>query len=169
MAGHPAGGPRYDYWTFEGLRASGNAGLHVTSTNCDDAVAISLCAGALNAVSLHGCTAAALGLPGTARAVLVGGRSGPLKGALTAALDPGFEVVDGADHDSINGDDPANIANRTLLGAGAHLELTKPLRDAMFTDNTRAGRATSTTQVFWDFVAACRSAIAATEADQPIL
>ena len=50
----PAAGVTYDYWMFEGLRDSGNPELHVTSTGCDDGVAVSLCAGSLNAVALHG-------------------------------------------------------------------------------------------------------------------
>ena len=41
---------------FEGLRASGNGELHVTSTKCDDHVARALAGGSLNAVGLHGCT-----------------------------------------------------------------------------------------------------------------
>src|SRR5258708_29061474 len=50
----PAAGVTYDYWIFEGLRDSGNPELHVTSTGCDDGVAVSLCAGSLNALALHG-------------------------------------------------------------------------------------------------------------------
>ena len=50
----PAAGVTYDYWMFEGLRESGNPELHVTSTGCDDGVAVSLCAGSLNALALHG-------------------------------------------------------------------------------------------------------------------
>ena len=50
----PPAGVTYDYWMFEGMRDGGNADLHVTSTGCDDVVAVSLCAGALSALSLHG-------------------------------------------------------------------------------------------------------------------
>ena len=50
----PAAGVTYDYWMFEGLRDSGNPELHVTSTGCDDGVAVSLCAGSLNALAVHG-------------------------------------------------------------------------------------------------------------------
>ncbi|WP_211305392.1 poly-gamma-glutamate hydrolase family protein, partial [Crossiella equi] len=47
----------------------------------------------------------------------------------------------------------------TLTGAGAQLELTTGLRDAMFANNTRPERRNTTTQVFWDFVGAVRGAI----------
>ena len=50
----PPAGVTYDYWMFEGVRDAGNAALHVPSTGCDDGMAVSLCAGALNALSLHG-------------------------------------------------------------------------------------------------------------------
>jgi phage replication-related protein YjqB (UPF0714/DUF867 family) len=49
---------------------------------------------------------------------------------------------------------------------GGHLEITSPLRLAMFDKNTREGRKNTTTRVFWDFVEACRNAIAQTEAGQ---
>jgi phage replication-related protein YjqB (UPF0714/DUF867 family) len=81
--------------------------------------------------------------------VLVGGRNAILKqhllGEFAAA---GLGAVDAVDLDSLNGDEPANIANRTLLGMGGHLELTGPLRSAMFGVNTRPQRKDTTTQVF---------------------
>jgi phage replication-related protein YjqB (UPF0714/DUF867 family) len=166
----PPGGVTYDYWMFEGLRSSNNSQLHVTSTHCDDTVALSLCAGALNVLAQHGCTAAQAGLDDDAQAVLVGGRNAVLKRALLqrfAAV--GITAIDAIDHDAINGDEQTNIANRTLLGMGGHLEITGPLRRAMFEVNTREERKNTTTQVFWDFVAACRNALAQIEADQAIL
>jgi phage replication-related protein YjqB (UPF0714/DUF867 family) len=166
----PADGVRYDYWMFEGLRASDNSELHVTSTKCDDGVAVSLCAGALNVLALHGCTTSQAKLPDGAEAVLVGGRNATLKlGLLDELAAAGFDAIDAVDHDAINGDDPANITNRTLLCMGGHLELTTPLRSAMFGVNTRAQRKHTTTQVFWDFVARCRNALAHLEAEQIVL
>jgi phage replication-related protein YjqB (UPF0714/DUF867 family) len=50
----PPAGVTYDYWMFEGVRELGNAELHVTSIGCDDGVAVSPCAGSLNALALHG-------------------------------------------------------------------------------------------------------------------
>jgi phage replication-related protein YjqB (UPF0714/DUF867 family) len=52
---------------------------------------------------------------------------------------------------------------------GGHLEITGPLRSAMFGVNTLAERKNTTTQVFWDFVAASRNAVAELEAEQAIL
>lgn len=161
----PATGPGYDYWMFEGLRASNNGELHVTSTHCDDPVALSLCGGARRAVALHGCTPAQAGLPDGTEKVLVGGRDAALRALLVEEF--GFAEIqaqDAAGHDGLDGDAIANIANRTLLGAGAQLEITTPLRLAMFGVNTRAQRKHTTLPVFRSFVGAVRKAIARAEA-----
>lgn len=156
--------PTYDYWMFEGLRPSNNDELHVTSTRCDDQVARSLCGGSLNALGLHGCSPEQVGLAGGAQAVLVGGRNDTFKRHLLQELaGHGFRAIDAAERGVLDGDEPANIANRTLLGAGGQLEITTPLRAAMFGAATRPERKDTTTKVFWDFVAATRSAIARLE------
>jgi phage replication-related protein YjqB (UPF0714/DUF867 family) len=166
----PGIGLTYDYWMLEGLRPDDNGVLHVTSTGCDDGVAVSLCAGALNVLALHGFKASRAGLPDDARVVLVGGRNVTLRRHLLeefAAAE--LDAVDAAGHPDLDGNDPANIANRTLLGMGGHLELTGALREAMFQENTRPRRKDTTTEVFWAFVAACRNALARLEAGQAIL
>ena len=165
----PADGPLHDYWMFEGLRASGNSELHVTSTNCDDHVARALAAGCLNAVGLHGCTTSQAELPNGTQAVLVGGLNATFKTLLLTRLTAaGIRAVDAESVPDLNGDEPTNIANRTLLGAGAQLELTNPLRRAMFRINTREDRKNTTLRLFWTFTAATREAIADLEATQPI-
>jgi len=164
--------PTYDYWMFEGIRSNDNGKLHVTSTHCDDAVARALAAGARNALGIHGCTTDAADLPDDTRAVLVGGRNAALKGHLTDAFAAaGIATVDAATRPALAGADPDNIANRTLLGMGAQLEITRPLRDALFAPgkNTISARKGNTLPLFWTFVDAARTAIARTEADQPIL
>jgi phage replication-related protein YjqB (UPF0714/DUF867 family) len=169
LAPTPAGGPVHDYWMFEGLRSTGNGDLHVTSTNCDDPVARALAGGSLNAVGLHGCTAAQAGLPDGTQAVLVGGGNDTFKTKLLTRLGAaGIRAIDAASVSELNGDEPTNIANRTLLGAGAQLELTTSLRLAMFGTNTRADRKSTTLPLFWSFTAATRAAIADLEATQPL-
>lgn len=169
---HPAtlvatGGPVHDYWMLEGLLSSGNAQLHVTTTNCDDATALSLCGGARTVLSLHGCSVSAANGMG---AVLVGGRDTALRSMLIARLrDAGFDAVDATSHPSLGGVAPENITNRTLLGAGAQLEIIAPVRDAMFTVNTQSQRKNTTTPTFWSFTAACRAALAGWEATQEVL
>ncbi|MFJ1704670.1 poly-gamma-glutamate hydrolase family protein [Kitasatospora sp. NPDC088346] len=166
---HPAGGPVHDFWLFEGLRADGNAALHVTARHCDDPTARALAAGSWNVVAVHGCSPARAGLPPGARAVLVGGLGQVLRQYLveefTAA---GIRAVPATGRERIAGIAPDNICNRTLLGAGAQLEITADLRASMFAPghNTLAQRATSTLPLFWAFTAAARAAIARVEAEQ---
>ena len=129
--------------------------------HCDDPVALATVAGSRRAVSLHGCTPTEAGLPGTTAAVLVGGLDAVLKAAMISAYRAaGIVAIDAAALPSLNGDEPANIVNRTLRGAGVQLELTTPLRTRMFGTNTRAGRKSSTLPGFWTFVDATRRALA---------
>ncbi|TCO34169.1 phage replication-related protein YjqB (UPF0714/DUF867 family) [Kribbella steppae] len=168
LAPTPTAGPFHDYWMFEGLLSSGNTRLHVTSTNCDDTVARAIAGGSLNAIGLHGCKPEQADLPAGTQAVLVGGRSTALKSHLLTRLTAaGLQAIDANSLPDLNGDEPTNIANRTLLAAGAQLELTTPLRQAMFGTNTREDRKNTTLPVFWSFTTATRAAIADLEATQP--
>jgi phage replication-related protein YjqB (UPF0714/DUF867 family) len=167
----PPAGVTYDYWMFEGVRSDDNAPLHVPSIGCDDGVAVSLCAGALNALSLHGFTPKPPQLPADDKVVLVGGGDDVLR----CYLMEGFGHTDlkardaGSLGEELDGDDSRNIVNRTLRCKGAQLELSEPLRETMFGTNTRPRRKHTTTEVFWTFVAVCRDALDRLEAEQVVL
>jgi phage replication-related protein YjqB (UPF0714/DUF867 family) len=163
----PPAGVTFDYWMFEGLRETGNSELHVTSTGCDDGVAVSLCASSLNALALHGFLPRLPDMSEDDQVVLVGGGHTILRGYLLEGLGKaGFDARDADQHGELDGDASCNIVNRTLLGMGAQLELSKPLRDAMFTEHSRSRRKHTTTQLFWTFVAICRDALDRLEAEQ---
>ncbi|MFI5530905.1 poly-gamma-glutamate hydrolase family protein [Kitasatospora sp. NPDC051853] len=164
-------GPLHDFWMFEGLRSSGNSALHVTSTHFDDLTGRAMCAGSLNVVSLHGCTAAQAGLEAGAAAVLIGGLNATLRQYLAEEFAAaGIRAATATGDEEIAGVHPQNICNRSLLGAGAQLELTTELRAAMFAPgkNTRLDRAANTLPLFWSFTAAVRTAIQRLEATQPV-
>jgi phage replication-related protein YjqB (UPF0714/DUF867 family) len=167
----PPAGVTYDYWMFEGVREGDNRELHVTSTGCDDDVAVSLCAGSLNALALHGFRPEPPDLSEDDQVVLVGGANTTRRNALQeylldGLLDAHFDARGPGEHGELDGNAKCNIVNRTLLAMGAQLELSTPLRDAMFTENTRPRRKHTTTEVFWTFVAVCRDAIDRLEAEQ---
>jgi phage replication-related protein YjqB (UPF0714/DUF867 family) len=172
----PPAGVTYDYWMFEGVRELGNAALHVRSTGCDDRVAVALCAGSLNALSLHGFDPAPE-FPEDEQIVLVGGGNAALMELLLAGLrDANIKRLAAGAGGELDGDDPCNIVNRTLpVGdpprplRGAQLELSTPLREAMFTEHSRPRRKHTTTQLFWTFVAVCRDALDRLEAEQVVL
>ncbi|MGW3263196.1 poly-gamma-glutamate hydrolase family protein [Streptomyces sp. NPDC001056] len=169
-----AGEPQRDYWMFETLANS--AAQHVTSTHCDDPAALAVCTGNLYAVSLHGFDET------TEKKVIIGGRDARLGRNLLAAFTKYGLTSPAADPDrdvtvvladastSIDGDDPANIVNRTRTGAGAQLEISTALRKAMFGDFSGAAKRRATAGVpstgspcadhFWNgFVGAVREAI----------
>jgi phage replication-related protein YjqB (UPF0714/DUF867 family) len=163
----PPAGVTHDYWMFEGVRELGNAALHVSSTGCDDGVAVSLCAGSLNALALHGFQPGPPDMSEDDQVVLVGGGNEVLKGYLLEGLRRAeFDARDAGQHGELDGDAECNIVNRTLLGMGGQLELSTPLRDAMFTEHSRPRRKHTTTQLFWTFVAGCRDALDRLEAEQ---
>ncbi|MER6302455.1 poly-gamma-glutamate hydrolase family protein [Kitasatospora sp. NPDC001539] len=171
LAPTPAAGPAHDFWMFEGLRSSNNGALHVTSTHCDDGMARAMCAGSLNVVALHGCTASQAGLETGAQAVLVGGLNATLRKYLMEEFAAaGVRAVTASGEEEIAGIAPDNICNRSMLGMGAQLEMTTELRTAMFAPgkNTRADRATNTLPLFWSFTNAVRTAIQRLEATQPV-
>ncbi|MFC9629950.1 poly-gamma-glutamate hydrolase family protein [Streptomyces mirabilis] len=172
LAPTPVAGPVHDFWMFEGLMSSGNGALHVTSTHCDDTIARSLCAGSLNALSLHGCSPEQAGLESGAAAVLIGGLNPTFRQYLLEEFTAvGIRAVTASGEEGIAGISPDNICNRTLLGMGAQLEMTTALRTAMFAPgkNTVADRATNLLPSFWTFVAAARKAIDRVEAGQTVL
>jgi phage replication-related protein YjqB (UPF0714/DUF867 family) len=99
--------------------------------------------------------------------VLVGGGNTTLRGYLQEGLcTAGFNARDAGQDGELNGNARCNIVNRTLLGMGGQLELSTPLRDAMFTEHSRSRRKHTTTELFWTFVAACRDALDRLEAEQ---
>ncbi|MFI6028553.1 poly-gamma-glutamate hydrolase family protein [Amycolatopsis magusensis] len=113
-----------DYWLFESFQD--NRSLHVTSSRCDDPVALALCAGTDRALSLHGCVT----LP--REGVLIGGLDAEFGEIVHAELGTrGFETIDAADHPTLAGRSPRNIVNRTRTGGGVQLELPLSLRESM--------------------------------------
>ncbi|MEV1050015.1 poly-gamma-glutamate hydrolase family protein [Streptomyces sp. NPDC049887] len=168
LVASPAGGPAYDYWMFEGLASSGNGDLHVTSTHNDDAVALSMAAGSLNVLSLHGCRKEQAGAPaGEPEAVVVGGLNTTFKTCLHEEFQAaGFRTIDGSTVPALAGENPENICNRTLLRKGAQLEMTTELRQSLFDAGhfSRLERPTHTNERFTAFAAAARRAIARLEA-----
>lgn len=160
--------PLFDYWMFEGVRTSGNTELHVTSTHCDDPVALALCGGARRAVSLHGFSPEKTGypdLPKDTSVALVGGRDTAFKQILREELAAKrIDARDAAAYPDLAGESPENIVNKTISGMGAQLELSTTLRESMFRVNSREKRKSTTLEPFWAFSGAVRAAILRVEA-----
>ena len=155
----PLKGSKHAYYLFESTLPSGENGrLHVTSTHFDDPIAIGIIQQSKRAVSYHGFNPKGFGLSDNAEILYMGGLDEALKETITQKLiEKGFIVQ--SPPSAIAGNDQRNIANRTSLGMGVQIELSTPLRNSFFTNNTISGRKESTTPRFWAFVHAVREAM----------
>jgi phage replication-related protein YjqB (UPF0714/DUF867 family) len=144
---------QYSFHTLEGLKASGNAVLHITSTCFDEPMCLTVLGHSAIVLTLHGEESEEDG-----EGVFVGGGDlalGLLIGTeLTRA---GFDVREHPDPD-LQGRDPANVCNRGTSGAGVQLELSKAVRKTMFHSLTREGRKCPTAR-FHVFVDAVRGVL----------
>lgn len=144
-------GTEHRYYSFQGLKSSGNATLHITSHRFDEPRCLALLATATQVVALHG---VGEGEPG----VYVGGLDEDLGKRIADALEAaGFTAGPPPGH--LAGRSATNICNRGASGAGVQLELTRALRKTMFQGLGASGRRT-TTEVFDRFVASLRGVLA---------
>ncbi|MEU2924215.1 poly-gamma-glutamate hydrolase family protein [Streptomyces sp. NPDC007251] len=148
-------GNRMAYYAFEGIMASNNSDLHITSTLIDYPDLLAMAPGARRWLSFHGM---ADRTPGVAE-VAVGGLDGQLAAAVTTALtNAGFSCA--APASEIAGTDPNNICSRGLTRAGVQLELSNALRASFFPggDLSRANRESGArTSTFYAFGNALKS------------
>jgi phage replication-related protein YjqB (UPF0714/DUF867 family) len=118
---------------FEGRKSSGNARLHITSTNFDEPRCVRLIQESNNVVAIHG--------EGSAETVVfLGGLDQDLGEHLEVALERhGYEVKihENSDLQGIAAD---NICNRGRRGVGVQLELSAGMRRTFFDSLTDEGR-----------------------------
>ncbi|MEU7340538.1 poly-gamma-glutamate hydrolase family protein [Streptomyces sp. NPDC007074] len=143
------------HYEFTGIKAASNVDLHVTSTNFDEPTCQAIVTSSLRCVSFHGYT----GTSGLAQTSLGGLDTATATRIRNALIGAGFSVIDAAQE--INGNSPTNICNRTTLGAGVQLEMSRALRASFFPngDLSRTMRDSGRrTAAFAAYVAAVRSA-----------
>ena len=117
----------YAYYSFEGIKPSGNTDLHITSTRFDEPRGLALVQGVDYTVSWHGAS-------GSEAVTYVGGLDEKLREQVACRLDKaGFAVAPTVPGD-IDGSSPQNIANRNRRHKGVQLELSTAQRKAFFTD-----------------------------------
>lgn len=139
----------HPFYSFEGLKVSGNGRLHLTSTRFDEPLGMDLMKRAGVVLALHGCE-------GERPVVFVGGLNWGLRNRVRNAMEhAGFNVDE---HPRMMGIDPTNLCNLGRRGGGVQLEISAGLRRTMFADLSRQGRKT-VTPVFQEFVNAVRLAL----------
>lgn len=125
---------------FEGKKTTGNARLHITSTNFDEPRCAELIQNAYNVVVIHGERS-------EEAVVFIGGRDAKLCGQLQAALEQYGYAVKNHKSSDLQGLSTANICNRGRRGAGVQLELSAGLRETFFESLTYKGRKRPTDQL----------------------
>jgi phage replication-related protein YjqB (UPF0714/DUF867 family) len=143
-------GERWSFYTFEGLKASGNGVLHITSTNFDEPACLLLLGVTIRAVTIHGEES-----EGEGEGVFVGGLDVDLGASIGCLLEEeGFDVRKHTNR-KLQGIDPENICNRGTAGAGVQLELSNAVRKTFFESLSREGRQhpTPRLKIFADAVA----------------
>jgi phage replication-related protein YjqB (UPF0714/DUF867 family) len=113
------------YYSFEGIKSSGNSVLHITSTHFDEPHAIALVGGVARTISWHGAS-------GTTPQTYVGGRDATLRLKVVDQLVAAGFTVAPSTPPELNADDPLNITNKNSSGMGVQLELTKAQREQFF-------------------------------------
>ncbi len=110
----------FSYYSFTGLKHTGNRILHVTSHNFDEPECVSLVAQHDYVVAIHGCSE-------SGERLFIGGLDTLLILALAAAISRcNLDVV--VDNHPYLGRHPSNICNRGRRGVGVQFELTLPFR-----------------------------------------
>ena len=143
-------GNRHSFYTFSGIKAKGNADLHITSRNFDEPEGVHMAQTSYAVVTIHGCRE-------TGKMTFMGGRDKALVQKITLALiKAGFNAKTSQRFPGINAQ---NICNRSHRGRGAQLEISTGLRRDMFEEITRIYRK-KTTPVFHCFVRAVQAALA---------
>ena len=147
----------YAYYSFEGIKSSGNGFLHITSTHFDEPNAIVLVGGLARTISWHGAS-------GTTPQTYVGGRDATLKSKVIDQLvAAGFTVAPDTPPE-LNANDPLNITNKNSSHMGVQLELTKAQREQFFTNGqlnrTWIENPANRTPVFAQYVTAVNNALA---------
>lgn len=139
----------HSFYSFEGLKASGNWRLHIASTKFDEPTCMQLLQQSTTAIVIHGCRQ-------PDDRVYLGGLDTVLTERIGRSLqDAGFGT---GSKDGIRGRSRHNICNLCGNGRGVQLEVPFALRCRMFAHLKADGRRQAT-EVFARFVQSVREAL----------
>ena len=130
-------GRQHAFFSFEGLRPSGNRALHITSHRFDEPRAERMLRTSHWILAIHGCRE-------SAPVIWIGGRDSDRGKAFMRILRQAGMPARISERPSLSGQRPDNLCNRGRSGAGVQLELSLGLRRMLFSDLDRrcAGQAT---------------------------
>jgi phage replication-related protein YjqB (UPF0714/DUF867 family) len=144
-------GSNLSFYTFEGMKRTGNGELHITSTRFDEPVCAKLLARAERVIAIHGENS-------RGAVAFLGGLDRASVERVQQALEArDFRVrTDGPAH--LQGTSATNICNRGTAGGGIQIELSHGLRVTLFQSLTRTGREVTTPR-FQEFVEGVRESV----------
>ena len=144
-----AAGKDHGFYSFTGLKKSGNRALHIPSHLFDESIGRNMAASARTVAAVHGCR-------GQTPITYLGGKDEALKNAVGKELAAsGFRA---AESPRLPGLLPDNICNRGRSAKGLQLELSRGLRQLLFAELCSSGRS-RTGPSFARFVSALRKGL----------
>jgi phage replication-related protein YjqB (UPF0714/DUF867 family) len=143
-------GLEHTFYGFDGIKATENSHLHITSKTFDEPRLANLVSNEEIVLTVHGCE-------GEEEVVYVGGLHEALKEKIQKVLSHAGFRVKVSPNPKMGGKSPRNICNRGRALAGVQLEISRGLRKQMFLDlKTYMGRKTKT-DIFGQFVSVLRT------------
>jgi phage replication-related protein YjqB (UPF0714/DUF867 family) len=142
----------HSLYLFEGLKGSGNRGLHITSSHFDEKTCCEMLARADLVIAIHG-------EEQDNAAVFIGGLDRASIDRLSRSLTSAGFAVKTPDNDRLAGQARANVCNRGRGGAGVQLEITDGLRSSFFRALSPRAERQHTTAAFSCFVNAVRETL----------
>ena len=121
-------GSEHTFYTFEGIKETGNRSLHITSTVFNEPIGLEIVRQSEIILSIHGCHE-------EEAIVYIGGMDVELRKRIRHQLNQeGFNALD--DITKYPGRNPANICNICGRRMGIQLEISRGMRTQLFNDLT---------------------------------
>jgi phage replication-related protein YjqB (UPF0714/DUF867 family) len=144
-------GDEHAFYSFEGLKPTGNEIFHIPSVAFDEPLALLLAKMSQRVITVHGCA-------DEGPSVFIGGLDTTLIDKIKDSLQRRGFSVSRHPNPNLHGVHSDNLCNISASGKGVQLELTKALRCEMLTGLTPGGRKV-VTSLFSRFVEAVREAL----------
>lgn len=144
-------GRDHSFYAFKAIKKTGNAKLHISSNRYDEPLGVMMSQAADIVVSIHGWR-------DQREMVLVGGRHQELKQKIVAGLRHAGFAAEISTLKGYRGSRPENICNRCRGEKGVQLEISRGLREKMFSNLGRRSLR-GKTRLFYKFVNQIRKSI----------
>lgn len=153
LAEQLASAGEYSFYSFQGIKATNNTDLHITSTNFDEPEALDLVSNSFYAVSFHGYG------DKEEEHTYIGGLDETLSQSIEKELkNAGFSVSEAPEN--INGKEKENIVNKSKQQKGVQLEISTAQRKAFFENgDLSAANRKNRTEAFYNYIEAIQKAL----------